>query len=39
MEIRVEPFGRLAAARRREVGADAERLAATLDAKPSVTFA
>jgi hypothetical protein len=39
MEIRVEPFGRLAAARRREVGADAERLAAALDAKPSVTFA
>jgi len=39
MEIRVEPFGRLSTARRRELDADAERLAAALGAEPSVAFA
>lgn len=36
MEIRVEPFGRLAARWRRELADDAERLARSLGAKPSV---
>ena len=39
MAIRVEPFGRLATARRRELEADAERLARALHASPSVSFA
>jgi hypothetical protein len=36
MEIRVEPFGRLTAARHRELAADAERLAGALGATPSL---
>jgi hypothetical protein len=39
MEIGVEPFGKLAAARVRELSVDAERLAAALGATPSVTVA
>jgi winged helix DNA-binding protein len=39
MEITIEPFGKLAAARRRELDADAERLAAALGATPSVRVA
>jgi Winged helix DNA-binding domain len=39
MEITVEPFGKLAAARFRELSTDAERLAAALGAKPSVVLA
>jgi len=39
MEITVEPFGKLAAARLREVRGDAERLATALGATPSVTVA
>jgi hypothetical protein len=39
MQIAVEPFGKLAAARVRELAADAERLAAALGATPSVTVA
>jgi uncharacterized protein YcaQ len=39
MEIVVQPFGKLAAARVRELSQDVERLAAALGAKPSVTVA
>jgi Winged helix DNA-binding domain len=39
MEITVEPFGKLAAARVRELSTDAERLAAALGATPSVMLA
>ena len=39
MEITIEPFGKLAAARVRELSADAERLAAAIGATPSVTVA
>ena len=39
MEITVEPFGKLPAARRRELAVDAERLAAALGATPSVAVA
>jgi hypothetical protein len=39
MEITVEPFGKLAARRLRELSTDAERLAAALGAKPSVVLA
>ena len=39
MEVNVEPFGKLPAARLRELSADAERLAASLGAKPSVMLA
>jgi hypothetical protein len=39
MEIRVEPFGKLPAARVRELSVDAERLAGALGATPSVVVA
>jgi hypothetical protein len=39
MEVTVEPFGKLPAARVRELSADAERLAGALGAKPSVMLA
>jgi Winged helix DNA-binding domain len=39
MEITIEPFGKLAASRRRELEADAERLAAALGATPAVRVA
>ena len=39
MEITVEPFAKLGAARVRELSADADRLAAALGATPSVTVA
>jgi hypothetical protein len=39
MEITVEPFAKLPAARFRELSTDAERLAAALGAKPSVVLA
>jgi DNA glycosylase AlkZ-like len=39
MEITVEPFRKLPAARRRELAVDAERLAGALDATPSVVVA
>ena len=39
MEITVEPFGKLPAARVRELSADAERFAPALGAAPSVTVA
>jgi Winged helix DNA-binding domain len=39
LEITVEPFGKLPAARVRELSADGERLAAALGATPSVTLA
>jgi len=39
MEIIVEPFGKLPAARIRELSADAERLAGALGAEPSVMLA
>jgi hypothetical protein len=39
LEITVEPFGRLAATRRRELAVDAERLAGALGARPSVAVA
>ena len=39
MTIAVEPFGKLAAARRRELEADAERLASSLGATPSIEVA
>jgi hypothetical protein len=39
MEITIEPFGKLAAARVRELSADAERLARALGAAPSVVLA
>lgn len=39
LEITVEPFGKLPAARRHELSADAERLAGALGARPSVILA
>ncbi len=39
LKITVEPFAKLPAARLRELGTDAERFAAALGAKPSVTLA
>ena len=39
MQITVEPFGKLPATRVRELSADAERLAASLGAKPSIMLA
>ena len=39
MTIAIEPFGKLAAARRRELEADAERLASSLGATPSIEVA
>jgi hypothetical protein len=39
MEIVVDPFGKLAAARIPELSAAAERLAASLGVKPSVMLA
>lgn len=38
LEVTVEPFGRLATARRRELDGEAERLAAALGAEPSLSF-